>query len=455
MKIKPLVAAIGAALPVAALAATITPSTSNTVTNEYLDVFNGVAAAGATVALGAQYAVGDILTLTYSAIPRATQSGTAGYNWPTTLGITVQSNATLGASSTTTSAAATDGIMSLFDSGDTTVSYRVTTAPAGGLNFGSVTQPSNIFFNAAEIGASDVTLSSAAATAQGTAFDAGAAKKVVDNEGNQFAYTIGGLSAVVDVESARKAWVASGSTGSTVSFTVTVNTDAQTSTNTATPGTIGVTITGSDFSFVDSSSNSTGIQTGGISLSNATLVGISSSSIGISLASNVTSASITLQNFGATAAARSTLTAQSLSASLLGYYDDGGTERGVNSASQTGAFTLNGSTVTVYAVPTSASVNNFIWLSNTGTTDGEVSMIVYDGADTIDLGVVGTSEGGSNFDVTAALNAALAAEGETLSGGRVHMDIVTKVPAADVAVSAAYRVGDDRVNLLTSLETNL
>jgi hypothetical protein len=346
--------------------------------------------------------------------------------------------------------------MSLFDSADNSVSYRVTRAPVSPVgDFGTVNQPANIFFNAAEIGTSDVTISTAAATAQGTSFDAGTAKKVVDNEGNQFAYTIGGLSATIDVESARKAWIASGSTASTVAFTITVNTDAQTSTNLATAGSIAVSITGSDFSFVDSSSTATGIQTGGLSLTNASLVGISSSSIALSIASNVTSASITLQNFGSTAALRSILTNQNLTGTLSGYYDDGGTEVGVNTFSQTGAFSLNGSTVTVYAVPTSPAVSNFIWLSNTGTTEGEVSIIVYDGEDTIDLGVVGTSEGGTNFDVTAALDDALATAGETLSGGRVHMDIITKVPAADVAISAAYRVGDDRVNLLTSLETNL
>jgi hypothetical protein len=456
MKIKPLVAAISAALPVAALAATITPATSNTVTNEYLDVKGGVAAAAATIALGAQYAVGDILTISYSATPRATLSGTAGYSWPTTLGISVVSTAAFGASSTTASSDATTGIMSLFDSADNSVSYRVTRAPVSPVgDFGTVNQPANIFFNAAEIGTSDVTISTAAATAQGTSFDAGTAKKVVDNEGNQFAYTIGGLSATIDVESARKAWIASGSTASTVAFTITVNTDAQTSTNLATAGSIAVSITGSDFSFVDSSSTATGIQTGGLSLTNASLVGISSSSIALSIASNVTSASITLQNFGSTAALRSILTNQNLTGTLSGYYDDGGTEVGVNTFSQTGAFSLNGSTVTVYAVPTSPAVSNFIWLSNTGTTEGEVSIIVYDGEDTIDLGVVGTSEGGTNFDVTAALDDALATAGETLSGGRVHMDIITKVPAADVAISAAYRVGDDRVNLLTSLETNL
>jgi hypothetical protein len=427
MKLKPLAAGIAMAIPVSALAATfsVTPATTST---EFLTVQGGITAPAATLALGAQYAAGDVITFTFSAPPRAATNGTTGFTFPSTLAI---NNTTAGA-------------LALFDSSDTSVSYRVTSGGAGD-NFGSVILPTPIF-QTAGIANTDVTVSASSATSQGTNFDSTALPaKLIDVTGSQFIYTVTGLSEVVDVESARKKFLIGTTATNTAAFVVAGVTSGATSTaNLATAGTMSVTIAG-DFAWLDASSSATGVQPGNIS--GGTTTAISATGFTVSLPS--TGGTITLTNSLANVIATGTVTA-----TISGTYSGSGSVTGAASGSGTGTYSLNGSTITVYAVPTSAAASNFIWLTNSGSTSGDVSITVNDAGTATDLGVVGTSVAGAEFDVSKAMADALAAQGVTLSGGRVHLDIVTNVPAADVAISAAYRVGDDRVNLLTSIETD-
>lgn len=437
MKLRPLAAAIAVAIPVAATASTVT-TTAETVSSEYLALFGGITAPAATVALGAQYAAGDVVTFTYSAPPKA-NTGTAAFSFANTVAISV-----------TDTTAATGGALALFDTGDNSVAYRVTTATSGG-EFGQVTLETP-FFRTVDMGTADVTVTPSSATSQGTSFDAGTATKIIDQTGSQFAYVVSGLTQVIDVESARKAFVDGTSTAASHVVNVTQVTNATGvgftagAANIATATTIAMTLTG-DFAWLDSNTTATGIQGGNI---------VTGSGVSVNAVS-ATAISLTLpaggETFALGNAALVAVPVQSLSASFNGRYE-GNSTFAFAAGSATGAYSLNGSTVTVYAMPTSSSVSNFIWLTNSGSTSGEVSIVVNDQGTELDLGVVGTSAAGSEFDVTAAMNAALEALGTTLSGGRVHLDIVTKVPASDIAVSAAYRVGDDRVNLLTSLETD-
>jgi hypothetical protein len=433
MKMKPLAVAVGAALPIAAFAATITAPTNPKVSTEYLAVNGAVAPNAGSVALGAQYALGDVLTFTFSHPPKA-GTATNAFSFPTTLTVAV----------TGTGVA---GTVAKFDQGDNSVSYRVTTAPtAHGADFGTITLPSGINFRAADIGTTDVTLSTSASTAQGLAFDAGAAKKYVDVTGSQFAATISGLTQVIDVESARKKFAVGTTTATSHTISVTPSSSVGSPNFFVAAGTIGITLDG-DFSWLDSNTatNATGIQTANIDGTGVTVS--TAGATRITLALPATGGTISLANSLGLVIPTQTLSAAATLTTTA-------STTVTASATASGAYTLNGSSVTVYAVPTSSSVSNFIWLTNTGSSRGDVSITVYDGSETYDLGVVGSSAGGTQFDVTAALNDALAAEGVTLSGGRVHMDIVTTAPAADIAVSAAYRVGDDRVNLLTSIETD-
>lgn len=455
MKLKPLALAIGVSSPLVAMASTVTV-TAETASSEYLEVVGGVQAAAQTLALGAQYAAGDVITLTYNQPHKSGATATTGFSFPATLAISVATQFTSGGSTTT--AAATNGAVALFDSGDDFVSYRVTVAPNGGIDaadgstpdFGSISLP-RPFFQGADMGTGDVTVTPSSATSQGVAFDAGTGKTIIDQTGSQYKYAITGLSQIVDVESDRKLFAVGTTTASSHAIGIVASTATGSSapSNAATDATMSVTLTG-DFSWLDSDATTTGIQTAGISVNNATTVAVSATQMSFSVVATGATNAIVFQN-----TASAVIPTQSLTMSVSKVYNNGSTNAtGTSTTSGTGAYTLNGSSVTVYAIPTSASVSNFIWLTNTGATDGEVSLVVHDNGTDYDLGVVGTSSAGSELDISALLAAGLDAAGVTLSGGRVHMDIVTKVPSADIAVSAAYRVGDDRVNLLTSIETD-
>jgi ribosomal protein S9 len=272
---------------------------------------------------------------------------------------------------------------------------------------------------------------------------------VVDTYGTQFKYSVTGLTNTIDVNTGRKAFIVGTNTFSTFDFVVNATTNQGTPSLAATSGTIAVTLTGLDFSWLDSNTatNATGIQFDNITFANG----------GTTVAAGVTAISFLLADTGDTitlgAGTGGIIPEQSLA--LAGTQQFSSASKSASSSFVgSGALKLNGSSVTVYAVPTSAAVSNFIWLTNTGTVSGDVELTVVDGGTATDLGVIGVAAAQSEFDITKAMNAALEAKGVTLSGGRVHLEITTKVPASAASISAAYRVGDDRVNLLTSLETS-
>jgi ribosomal protein S9 len=453
MKLKPLAVAIG--LAPAFVAASGVDVTATKVSNEYLALFGGAAGAAATVELGAQYSVDDVITFTYNTNPVASAGATTAYSWPLSLAINVNTVAgTAGASTGNT--VTTEGVLGFFDSGDDSVSYRVTTKPEGGIAsltgvFGTVTLPSDIEFSVAS-GGTDVTVTPSSKTAGGNSFDTyrgGATDNVVlDVTGTQFKYAVTGLSNTIDVESSRKKFISGTVTSTTFDVTIAVTTNLGTPSLAATAGTIAISLTGSDFSWLDSNTatNATGIQSGNITVPGGGVSAVSATAIAMTIPA--TGATLKLGNSVA-----AVIPEQTLSLALTQGHT-GNSKAGATSSSATGVLTLNGSSVTVYAVPTSAAVSNFIWLTNTGATSGDVEIVINDGGEETDLGVVGVAAAGSELDLTSAMNAALEAQGVTLSGGRIHIDVITKVPSADIAISAAYRVGDDRVNLLTSLETD-
>lgn len=451
MKLRPIAMAVAGMTPVLALASGVNVGTAVKPSNEYLQLFGGATGATATVELQAQYDVGDTITFTYNSNPVAAAGATTAYAWPTSLAINPV---------TTASANSTQGVLGKIDTGDNFVKYRVTTKPEGDASLvigadnihATVTLPADIKFNVAA-GGSDVTVTPSSLTAGNVAFDsyAGSAgdNTVVDVYGTQFKYAVTGLTNTIDVNTGRTKFIVGTNTASTISVAVAASTVNGTPSLSVTSGTIAITLTGSDFAWLDSNTatNATGIQ-----LSNVTLP-----AGGSTVAAVATQIDLLLPAAGGTitlgAGTGGIIEEQSLSLAGTQAYS-GNSKSATTSLSGSGALTLNGSSVTVYAVPTSAAVSNFIWLTNTGTVAGDVELTVIDGGTETDLGVIGNVAANSEFDITKAMNDAIAAQGVTLSGGRVHLEITTKVPASAAAISAAYRVGDDRVNLLTSLETS-
>lgn len=457
MKMRPIALAVAGLTPALALASGVNVGTAVKASNEYLQLFGGAQGAAATVELQAGYQVDDTITFTYNVNPVASKGATTAYAWPVSL--TIAPIASAGAAGDSTGTA---GVLGKIDTGDNFVKYRVTTAPvintdsttvgSDGIH-GRVELPGDIEFNMTTA-TGDVTVTPSSTLAGGGgSFDSysGAAgdNTVVDTYGTQFKYAVTGLSNTIDVNTGRKRFIVGTNTASTFDFVVAASTSLGSPSLAAASGTIAVTLTGSDFSWLDSNTatNATGIQLANITFANG----------GTTVAAGVTSISFLVADTGDTitlgAGNGGTISEQSLSLAGTQLYS-GNSKSATGSFTGTGSLTLNGSSVTVYAVPTSAAVSNFIWLTNTGTVSGDVELTVVDGGTSTDLGVIGVAAADSEFDVTKAMNEALAAQGVTLSGGRVHLEITTKVPASAARISAAYRVGDDRVNLLTSLETS-
>jgi hypothetical protein len=122
----------------------------------------------------------------------------------------------------------------------------------------------------------------------------------------------------------------------------------------------------------------------------------------------------------------------------------------------TGSWVLNGSSIDIYAVPNTSSASVFMWLTNTGTGSVPVDVTLYDGAQTCTMESVGVSVAGTEFDLSKAIADNIPTQCPTYvaSGNRIRYNVAASAPAATIRVSAAYRVGTDRVNLLTSSETN-
>jgi hypothetical protein len=308
------------------------------------------------------------------------------------------------------------------------------------------------------------TLSAVLETIAGNAVET-ASGTILTTSGSQMATGAITGNAVIDVNQARQQFIANNVNSDTTNLTLAFDPDAIAAGATkisgsvaATTGTAAVTITGQDFSWLDSDATTTGIQAGNVTgLTNVTITPttITGTATYTSVGGVPASVVVTLDNDeDATIPVQSGITA---SANVFYTRETGG--NGSTSLAMTGAavWTLNGSSIDIYAVPQSASVSNFMWLSNTGTGSVAVDATIFDGSQTCEMTSIGTSVAGTEFDLTAAIDAAKVVQCPTYvpSGNRVRINVSANAPAASLRVSAAYRVGTDRVNLLTSSEAGL
>ena len=116
-----------------------------------------------------------------------------------------------------------------------------------------------------------------------------------------------------------------------------------------------------------------------------------------------------------------------------------------------GAFTLNGASVTVYSMPiNNPAVTNYLYVTNTGALPAEVSVTATTDGTTISKNDVTTVPGKSITNITEAVEAALA----SAKGQRATVEVTLNAPACNIVVSAAYKVGTDRLPLETSQTLN-
>jgi hypothetical protein len=122
-----------------------------------------------------------------------------------------------------------------------------------------------------------------------------------------------------------------------------------------------------------------------------------------------------------------------------------------------GAFTMNGSATSVYAVPYGPGVQQYIWLTNEGASAGNITATAFDTNGTAypatgeyDLGSISAT---SHKAIAADMLAKLKADGmdDTVSQ-RLQIALTVTLPQANVNVYAAYRTGDARLALETSAD---
>jgi len=138
------------------------------------------------------------------------------------------------------------------------------------------------------------------------------------------------------------------------------------------------------------------------------------------------------------------------SAAVSVSYDDNGDT--ANSKTLTGdlaigEWTLNGSTSTVQAYPVGSNISNFLWVTNTGANDGDVTVTAVSGGVETDECVVGTAAGMSLTSISPGVNKCLSDAG--ITSGRAQLSITVNAAAANVDVYAGYKSNsaDDRLGL--------
>jgi hypothetical protein len=120
------------------------------------------------------------------------------------------------------------------------------------------------------------------------------------------------------------------------------------------------------------------------------------------------------------------------------------------SAVKAGAFKLNGASVDVPYVPYGSSVEQFIWVTNKGSLDGEITVTAFDeNGKTYGPYDIGTAKKGTLTKLDAAIKAKLVADG--VASERVSLNVTVNVKKDDLEVFAAYKVigADDRLSLKT------
>lgn len=106
-----------------------------------------------------------------------------------------------------------------------------------------------------------------------------------------------------------------------------------------------------------------------------------------------------------------------------------------------GGFGINGSTSVVQAYPVSDAITGFLWVTNAGTADAAMSVTAIADGSVMATCELGNVAGNSLKYVTAEVEACLAAA--SITSGRTQLSITVDAPSADINVYAGYKVDAD------------
>jgi hypothetical protein len=433
---KTLLATAVAAISTGALAVDLATSTTSTtfsaegfaagvIENDGTDT--NVVMGTVTLTSGAEYSVGDIITLTISGGVFADDAYTLT---DTTADAVDHSPVTFG----------------LLNSTDNTLTFRVTTVTEGtttattvGSTFVlSATDSGLITMNSIAAGA-EATVTAAAETSTGiTIDDAGDDNSAVVAEvKKQFTYTVDAMDATIDVSQERKDFALE----ATPSFTATVANPGSAYVGAFVPQTAAdanvFTVEGAFAAF-------TGVDTNGtfaIGTSETVTIAEDEQSATTTLSGTTAPVAAHVFTFDAddTAEDQEVITAGDYSVTLV--MEDASGNTVTLGASDAGSMSLNGASVDIPYVPYGDNLEQFIWVTNKGSQSGEVTVtaMTQDGTD-YELGALTTSEPGLTR-LADLIETALAAEGVTAD--RVQLNVTVNAPSDDINVYAAYKVTSD------------
>jgi len=411
-------------------------------------------AATVTVTLGSDYIANDTVVLGLSGASFIAGTSTLGtsYNTPVTCG-SGGNTATLGFLSRSTSSA----------------NYRVTSV-AGTQNNAVCSFSLPISRNSATSGTQ--TVSWTANTAQsGLVFDAASVVATIGSVRTQFTApsTVTVLNGVVDVDSGRYQFAgghdsgsvlsATGASSDTLSFTL----QNRTSDNGAAVLTSVVGVISGDFSFVDGGDTTAGCSAadlgaghGRISATGATLsinsacstLTFTATTAGAVVISLGTGSSSTTPTNGGVLTAPQSFTVAPLTYSYAGA--SGGTTGSAsvsfNSTGSAGAWTLNGSISKISYMPYGTGISRIVYITNRSNQSGGVSATAINEAGvSCAIANVATAPKGAVTNLSAGLDAGVAACYGASYSGKVAFEITANIPGNKAEVYSAYNVNGNRV----------
>ncbi|MBV2127782.1 hypothetical protein [Arsukibacterium indicum] len=409
------------------------------------------------VTLGAEYAVGDIITFTFS------NDAIAASQFKST----ITTSDTLNADGTPAANVAGSPVtLGLLSSTATSVTYRVTEVSTATTTVGqkfTIAAGATFAANAAKLqSGSGLTVTYAAQTSSGVTIDAGTKSsfKLVYTA-SEFSTAVTTLDAIIDVNDSRLSFTGAtfqDALGVTVSQNPTFDPDG---TGPMAPVAFLAPVTyvsskyvvNGDFSWVtDTSSTTAGVQAPASAVAITGCTGATDGATGVTF--TATSMTFTCTDAPATAVtatfdvrqggakAPAALNASTYTVTNTINYNTGTAQTLEIGPKSAGAWTLNGSQVRVpYMVVGGGRFGIIANVTNHGSKSGNITLDVFaeDGTTIASNYAAGTSAPGSVTSVAGALNAALSAAGvSTTSPVKFSFQITTNVPENDVIVYAAY-----------------
>jgi len=410
-----------------------------------------------TVTLGSDYIANDTVELGLTGASFVTGTSTLGTSYNGSV------SCSLGGASVMT--------LGFLSRSATTANYRVTTAP-GSQNTGTCRFTLPISRNSMATAGVTPTVSWTAKTAQsGLVFDAASSVATVGSVRTQFTSpsSVTRLNGVVDVDSGRYQFdnghdagsllSASGASSDTLTFTL----QNRSSDNGAAVLTSIVGVINGDFSFVDGGNTTAGCQAGDlgaghgrISASGATLsinsdctkLTFTATAAGTVVVSLGTSSSSTTPTNGGVLDAPQSFTVDPLTYSYAGANTGttGSSSVAFSSTGSAGSWTLNGSVSKIAYMPYGTGISRIVYITNRSAQSGGVSATAFNDAGVeCEIDNVATATKGSVTNLSAGLDAGVAACYGASFNGKVAFEITANIPGDKAEVYSAYNVNGNRV----------